>query len=136
MRIKNYVAPSTIQGLGLFAAEDLPKDTLIWTFENAFDRGYTREEFEVLDPLVHEYFDTYGYRDKWTGLYCITADNDRFTNHADTPNTYFDDEGNWYALHDIRKGEEITADYRAFCADWEAYLPEMLKESENAKEKA
>ena len=40
-------------------------------------------------------------------------DYDTFMNHSDNPNTYFE---NGYALarRNIRKGEEITNDYRAF----------------------
>ncbi|MDA1089635.1 MAG: SET domain-containing protein-lysine N-methyltransferase [Proteobacteria bacterium] len=125
MLIPTYVGPSRIHGLGLFSLVAIKKDTLLWSFEEAFDRRYTPEEFDSLHPNIHEYFKVYGYRDLRDGFYYISIDNDRFTNHSNMPNTYFDEATNWLAAKSIKKGEELTSNYRHFDADWESYSPIM-----------
>jgi SET domain-containing protein len=37
-----------------------------------------------------------------------------YVNHSHTPNVEADDSGRFHALRRIRKGEELTADYRTF----------------------
>ena len=49
------------------------------------------------------------------GEILLTVDHDRHMNHADEPNTYLKS-GYAIARRNIRKGEEITNDYREFDA--------------------
>ena len=58
----------------------------------------------------------------------MTVDNDRFTNHSETPNTCVDAVGHCYALKDIAADEELTADYREFYTDLEQMEPFMAAE--------
>ena len=37
-----------------------------------------------------------------------------YVNHSERPNVEADDEGRFHTLRRIRKGEELTADYRTF----------------------
>ena len=134
LRIETYVAPSTIHGVGVFSAQVVEKGALIWEFESNFDRRYTESEYLGLNPLIHEYFKVYGYKDKQDGLYYLTIDNDRFTNHSDSPNTFVDENGNCYAIRMIEKGEELTSNYRDFYADWERIFPFMMSEETYAKQ--
>ena len=133
MHIPTYVGPSKIHGLGLFTQVSIKKDTLLWSFEEDFDRRYTPEEFNCLNPHVYEFYKIYGYQDKQDGLYYMTIDNDRFTNHSDTPNTYFDEAGNVFALKNIRKREEITSNYRDFMCVWDVHVPAIAKENNYAR---
>tara|TARA_A100001391_G_scaffold199038_1_gene181487 strand:- start:616 stop:1059 length:444 start_codon:yes stop_codon:yes gene_type:complete len=131
LHVMTYVAPSSIHGLGVFTAAPVAKGTLIWTFEEYFDRRYDEAQFQALHPVIHEYFKVYGYRDKHDGFYYMTVDNDRFTNHSQTPNTCVDSLGNCYALKDIACNEELTADYREFYTDLEQLGPFMSNELNN-----
>jgi SET domain-containing protein len=40
-----------------------------------------------------------------------------YLNHSARPNTRCDEDGRFHALRRIRKGEELTADYRTFSDD-------------------
>lgn len=110
--VKTYVAPSSIHGLGLFAAEPIRKGTRIWAFDPVFDRFITREEFEKLPPAAQQFLRIYAYpwpKDGDTLLF--SADNGHFSNHSDDANTY-EEEPYAYAARDIAVGEEITSNYR------------------------
>ena len=120
IRIKTYVTHSPINGLGVFSGEkSIPKGTLIWSFEDNFDRIYTPEEYMAFSDSVKQYLGFYGYRYKKDGMYYLPVDNDRFVNHSIIPNTYDADDGNIYALREILENEEITTDYAEFDYYWE-----------------
>src|SRR3546814_1178092 len=59
--VKTYVAPSRIHGLGLFAAERIPRGARIWEFNPVMDRFVSREEFESLPPAARESLRVYAY---------------------------------------------------------------------------
>ena len=115
--VKTYLGKSKIHGLGVFADEFIRKGTKIWRFVEDFDRCYTPKQFARLPKAAREFIRYHGYR--VDGEILLTIDNDRHMNHSENANTYLH---NGYAIarHNIRKGEEITNDYRefdaAFCA--------------------
>lgn len=112
--IPTYIKNSTIQGTGLFAAENIKAHTQLVKIVPEFDRCYTADEIAKLPKEAKNFIERYSYLDKWDGKYYIALDNARFTNHADTPNTYYNDKGDWMALRDIKKDEEITTNYSEF----------------------
>lgn len=114
LRIKTRLAHSPIHGLGVFTEEDIPKNALIWSFDEGFDRRYTEEQFNALPLLARDCIEYYGFRCAIDKHYYLTMDNDRFTNHAETPNTYIGEDGNVYAACAIAKDEEITTSYKSF----------------------
>jgi len=111
--VKTYLDKSPIHGIGVFAGEAIPKGTKIWRFVAGFDRWYTPEQFARLPKAARDFIKHHGYR--VDGEILLTADHDHHTNHSDKPNTYL---RNGYAIasRNIRKGEEITNDYREFDA--------------------
>jgi SET domain-containing protein len=109
--IKTYLDKSPIHGIGVFAAERIPKGTKIWRFVEGYDRWYTPQEFAKLPKPARDFLSYYGYR--VDGEVLFTVDNDRHTNHSDTPNTYLK-AGYVITRRNIRKNEEITVDYREF----------------------
>ena len=111
--VKTYLDKSAIHGIGVFAAEAIRKGTKIWRFVEGFDRWYTAKQFARLPKAARDYIKHHGYR--VDGEILLTADHDHHTNHSDKPNTYL---RNGYAIasRNIRKGEEITNDYREFDA--------------------
>jgi SET domain-containing protein len=109
--IKTYLDRSPIHGLGVFAAETIPKGTKIWRYVEGFDRCYTPKQFARLPKAARDYLKDYAYR--VDGEIIFTVDNDHYINHSDKPNTYLHN-GYAIAARTIRKGQEITNDYREF----------------------
>lgn len=115
--VKTYLDQSPIHGLGVFAAEPIPKGARIWRYVEGFDRSWSPRQFAKLPKEAQEFVAYYGYR--VDGEILLTVDNDHFINHSDDSNTYWR-AGHIRARRDIAKGEEITNSYRlfdtAFCA--------------------
>ena len=109
--IKTYLRKSKIHGLGVFAGEPIRKGTKIWRFVEGFDRCYSLKQFARLPKPARDFLKSYGYR--VDGEVLFTVDNDRHMNHSEKPNTYLKS-GYVIARRTIRKGEEITNDYREF----------------------
>jgi len=111
--VKTYLDKSEIHGLGVFAGERIRKRTKIWRFVEGFDHAYSPKQFAKLPKPAREFLKNYGYR--VDGEILFTVDNDRHINHSEDPNTYLKS-GYAIARRNIRKGEEITNDYREFDA--------------------
>lgn len=109
--VKTYLDKSPIHGLGVFAAEPIRRDTKIWRFVEGFDRAYSPKQFARLPKPARDFLKNYGYR--VDGEILFTVDHDHHMNHSDNPNTYLK-AGYTIARRNIRKGEEITNDYREF----------------------
>ena len=109
-QVKTYIAPSKIEGVGLFAGQDIKKGTLIWKF-SGLDQQFTYKQIQQLKltELEKQYFKRYEFGKD--GVYIFCSDDARFCNHADNPNT--DGYPKQYALVDIKKGEEITCNYHS-----------------------
>jgi uncharacterized protein len=120
--VKTYLAPSSIEGLGLFAAENIAKGAVVWEFAPLVDKLFDAEFIASLPPPAQEMCRRYSYLDSKHGAYVYCGDDARFVNHSDAPNT----EGRYpphnkfgfdIAVRDIAAGEEITCDYRSFDAE-------------------
>lgn len=111
--VKTYLDKSKIHGIGVFAGEFIGKGTKMWRFVEGYDRAYSPKEFARLPKAARNFLSHYAYR--VDGEILFTVDNDRHINHSDDPNTYLKG-GYAIARRNIRKGEEITNDYREFDA--------------------
>lgn len=109
--VKTYLDKSPIHGIGVFAAEPIRRETKIWRFVEGFDRAYSPKQFARLPKPARDFLKNYGYR--VDGEVLFTVDHDHHMNHSDNPNTYLK-AGYTIARRNIRKGEEITNDYREF----------------------
>lgn len=118
MLYKTYVAASSIHGLGLFADEPIPKNTLFWKHDHIVDGwlqldsvsrnyGYSSALMEHI-----QYFYCY---DRSLDLYIRHSDNIIFINHADKPNLTTPTKYLHITNKDIAVGEELTLDYRDIC---------------------
>jgi SET domain-containing protein len=119
MYIETEVRPSKIHGLGIFAKELIPKDTIIWKFTPGFDLKFSKEQITTFPKLLQEYLQTYCWLSKKSDKYCFASDNAKYFNHSNSPNsrsTYYQDEEEVIttAIKDIEIGEEITDDYGSF----------------------
>ena len=113
--VPTYVAPSAIEGVGVFAAEPIPAGSLIWKLDPAFDRLVGRDCVDGLEPAMRTFIERYAYPLMADPrLLVVELDNGRFMNHSHAPNTRFDDPDAGYAIVDIAQGEEILCDYGEF----------------------
>lgn len=118
--VSTYVAPSKIEGIGVFAAEPIKKGALIWRLEPSFDRLIPVDKYEAAPPHLKDLLDRYAYPSPdRPGFIVYEVDNGRFMNHSETPNTDFSDAGGATALRDIAAGEELTCNYSDFFKDYE-----------------
>lgn len=119
--VPTYVAPSAIQGLGLFAVEPIAAGTPVWRFTPPFDQLLDIEDVRRAPAAFRHFFDTYCYvSHDFPGRYVLSCDHAKFINHADAPNMA--SEGTIsVATRDIAAGEEITCDYGTALADWPGF---------------
>ena len=105
LKVKTYLDKSDIHGIGVFADEDIEENQTIWEFDERFDKVIQHNDNEVT------FINTYAYYDKQLRQWILPSDNDRFTNHSETPNTKLLDNGLVIALRKISKDEELTVNY-------------------------
>jgi len=105
--------PSAIEGVGVFAVHNIVKGTKLMLKPD----GYKSRKLKKKD--IPQEFSGYCVKDE-DGVHerCPNAFNHMwlcwFLNHSDKPNAEGDDNDNfmYYALRDIKAGEEITIDYK------------------------
>ena len=119
--VKTYLDKSKIHGIGVFAGQSIRKNAKIWRFVFGFDRYYSKKKIAKLPKQARDYLKLHGYQ--WKNEILLSMDYDTFMNHSADANTYYRN-GYVLARRDIRKGEEITNDYRAFEA---AFCAAFLK---------
>jgi SET domain-containing protein len=110
LQVRTYVDRSPIQGLGLFAAEDIPVGTIIWALSGA-DNVLHRHQVACMSQIERVFITKYSF--KINGLYYLCVDDARFMNHSTSPNTS-DLNDCTVASRDISKGDELTCDYSQF----------------------
>lgn len=108
---KTHLGASSVQGIGLFADEPVPRGTVVYTHSPQFQHVLTQEELDALPKNEQQTFEHYGY--KRNGKWYLDFDDIRFLNHSDTPNLKLTGEG-IIAVRDIAVGEELTQNYRDF----------------------
>jgi SET domain-containing protein len=111
--VRTYLAPSPIDGIGLFAAEPIARGGLIWRFDPRFDVKLDLRDIPPGETLTRQWVMRYGYQPTDEPVYVVCGDNARFMNHS--PNANADDVDDLtIALTEIAAGEEITCDYAKF----------------------
>jgi uncharacterized protein len=118
--VKTFLKPSAIHGIGLFAAEDIPRGTVVWRLDPAIDVELTEAQIEGLSPASRDQIVKYTYLDIVSRTYILCGDDARFFNHEDAPNCFDYPDGRGgttVAARDIRAGEELTSDYGKFDAN-------------------
>jgi SET domain-containing protein len=113
--ISTYLAPSSIEGIGVFAGEPISRGRLIWNLNPKFDVFVHPYEMDGLPPHMQDYVTRYSYPHlEMPGVIILDSDNGRFMNHSLEPNTDFRIFDKGYALADIAVGEELTCNYHEF----------------------
>lgn len=114
LTIKTNIKNSSIHGIGLFAAEYIPKWTIVRKFQENFDQRRSDEDFKKLPKLVQENIIFYWYYNKEEWWYILDGDNSRFTNHSKKPNIEKLNNTETITIKDIKIGDEIMEDYDNF----------------------
>ena len=115
MMVRSYLAPSAIEGLGVFSVSDIRKGSLVWLYNPDFDVRYLADEIARQPKHFREYMERYTYPDpEDRDFVVLDCDEGRFMNHADQPNVDLSDAKRGVATCDIPAGVELTCDYRQF----------------------
>jgi SET domain-containing protein len=126
LTVITYIAPSAIEGVGVFTAEPIVKGQLISCFDYSFDRLIPRQDYENAPPFLKSLLDRYAFpHPENLDLIVYEVDNSRFMNHSAVPNTDFSNFAAGVALRDIAAGEELTCDYNSFFTQYELLPPEF-----------
>lgn len=122
--VSTYVAPSAIEGLGVFAGEPIARGQLMWSLNPKFDIFIQVREIETYPPHLQDYIARYTYPHlEMEGVVILDSDNGKFMNHSLAPNTDFRIFDKGYALVDIAQGDEITCNYHEFDPGFVGYFP-------------
>ena len=115
MIVRCYLAPSGIEGLGVFAHDDIEAGDKVWRYDRMLDIAIPYEKFDQVDLHVQDFLDRYAHPDlNRPGYLILKGDEARFINHAQRPNLDFSG-GIWgIVLTGIAAGTELTCNYADF----------------------
>lgn len=118
LRVKTILSKSTINGIGLFADQFIPKGTVTWEFEEKFDTTFLEEDIESLPDFAQKNFLKYAYYDFDLNKYVLCADDQRFINHSSDNFNILSKPRVDVAARDIKQGEELLCDYTQYEQNW------------------
>lgn len=122
--VSTYLAPSAIEGIGVFAGEFIEGGRLMWSLNPKFDIFVHPSELDDLPSHMQDYIARYTYPHlEMPGVIVLDSDNGRFMNHSLTPNTDFRVFDKGYALVDIAQGDELTCNYHEFDPGFAGFFP-------------
>lgn len=120
--INTIIRPSTIEGAGrgVFVEEDFPVGMVFARYDPSVDHTVNwddiKDDPEMLDKSYYE---------PDLGIYIFCSDNARFINHSCENYNYLTNEkGENYFVRDIKKGEELLANY----CSWNEGEQEIVQE--------
>lgn len=124
------IGTSRIHGVGVRAIRDIPAGTLVFHGESERVVWVSRAAVRRLPKAIRALYEDFGM-----------VSGDRigvpptlnmlsvgwYVNHSDRPNVEADDDARFRALRRIRKGEELTADYRTFVDEALPFRPRLVR---------
>ena len=113
--VPTYVRPSRVEGVGVFAAEEIPAGTLIWRLDERFDRLIHRRDVAEQPESTRQFIERYAYPLSLDSEYLVVElDNGRFMNHSNEPNTDFRNPDAGFTKRSIAANEELFCNYSEF----------------------
>jgi hypothetical protein len=109
---KIEIKKSTISGKGMFAKEDLPKNTIVYKWGGTFvpKSELPKNQDEYIIIQIDE--DLYSIEPRNS-----PEDDTYFINHSCNPNVWMKDNIIFVTSRNIKKGEELTTDYALFVSE-------------------
>jgi hypothetical protein len=106
--------PAGDKGIGVFATHGILRGTRLRLFAADEVPRRISEADAAANPLLAQCCGRWGVEVR--GGWSTAPDFGRmsvgwYMNHSDTPNAHCDDEFEFFALHDISAGEEVSVDY-------------------------
>jgi len=115
LTIKTMVAPSNIEGKGLYTAEFISRGTVVSRWIEGLDKTFSEDCLNKLKPEDKEAFKLMA---SWDGdSWFMSGDDGVYFNHSKNPNIRVvmgrGSPATWdrIAIRDIKPGEELTMDY-------------------------
>jgi SET domain-containing protein len=126
------IGPSRIHGVGVRAIRDIPVGTLVFQGESGRVAWVARAAVRRLPKAIRALYEDFGMvSGEQLGvppnLNMLSAG--WYVNHSDRPNVEAGDDGCFRTLRRIRKGEELTADYRTFVDEPLPFTPKRVRET-------
>ena len=114
------IGRSRIHGVGVLAIRDIPRGTWLFRGEDEHVVWVRRARIRRLPPELRKLYTDFGMA--WGERIGVPRTLNMlsvgwYLNHSYRPNVEADEDGRFHALRRIRKGEELTADYRTFSDD-------------------
>lgn len=115
LRIATYLDKSSINGIGVFAAEPVRKGCTVWDFNPAVDFVFTARQWKKklvsVTPHAREALRRYSY--KSNNKFYLCNDNSQFMNHSNTLNNIINNnaDDSMSAARNIALGEELLCNY-------------------------
>jgi SET domain-containing protein len=111
------IGRSRLHGVGVLAIRDIPAGTLVFRGESERVAWVSRAKVRRLPAAVRSLYEDFGM--VWRDQLAVPPSLNRlsvgwYVNHSDRPNLEAGDDGRFRSMRRIRKGEELTADYRTF----------------------
>ena len=109
--IDTYLDKSKIQGVGVFAKENIKKGQLIKEVRPDFEIEFNKDNLPKMPLALAKLIDTHAYeRELGSKILVMGIDNEKYLNHSNNPSV----NDNGIALKNIKIGDEITIDYKNF----------------------
>lgn len=124
------IGPSRTHGVGVRAIRDIPAGTRVFHGESERVAWVSRAAVRRLPDAVRALYEDFGMvSGEWLG---VPPNLNRlsvgwYVNHSDRPNLEAGDDGRFRTRRRIRKGEELTADYRTFVDEPLPFRPKRTR---------
>jgi len=124
------IGRSRIHGVGVIAVRDIPAGTAVFRGESERVTWVSRAAVRRLPPALRALYEDFGM--VWGSRIGVPPTLNMlsvgwYLNHSDRPNVEADDDARFFALRDIRAGEELTADYRTFTDEALPFRPRRAR---------
>lgn len=121
---------SRTHGVGVLAIRDIPAGTRVFRGESERAVWVSRAAVRRLPPAIRQLYEDFGM--VWGDRIGVPPTLNMlsvgwYLNHSSRPNVEAGDDGRFRALRRIRKGEELTADYRTFTDEALPFEPKPLR---------